>query len=201
MSSSLKSITQQLDGYDLSSDHHEIVYDLVCSAYELGKKDSLNGFYKFPIPSPDNDFDDFDERYKLLEGRTVRFVHPDYGYLETILLFNTNEYGLKYSSILSWIDEGVDEALWCAANGSNRQESGWTAYVSVDLSSFPKTQKTLASALTPGTFFIGRIKDEELYFMVMEGYLGMVCIPVGVDEEFSPEVVEVVKIIAKDLDK
>lgn len=204
MSSSLKSLTQQLDGYDLSADHHEIVYGLLCKAYELGKKSKVEeGFYKFPVPPKNKDFDgfdDFDERYLLLEGKTLRLVHEKYGYVETTMTFNKNENGLKYSNVLAWVSEDDDNIVWEAAEASTEDDSGWTAYVNIDLTRYVKRCKMLASTLGTGTLFLGRINGVTRNLLTTSKYTSsMICVPIGSSVGYSPEDVEVVEVLASNI--
>lgn len=198
MSSSLKNLEQQLYGYDLSAENNELVYDLVCEAYELGKKSKVEeGFYEFPVPSPGNDFEDFDERYLLLEGKTLRLVHEKYGTLETTMTFTGNEYGLKYSNILAWVREDDDDVVWTALELSSSEDSGWKAYVDVDITRYVKKYKKLASTLEPGTLFLGKVDGVTRNLLTTSKYtLTMTCVPIGDGTAYAPKDVEVVEVLA-----
>lgn len=169
--------------------------------YELtldeDETDSLGDFYEFPVPSPGNDFEDFDERYLLLEGKTLRLVHEKYGYVETTMTFNENENGLKYSNILSWVREDEDDVVWTALELSSSEDSGWKAYVSVDIASVPNQEKTLASTLEPGTLFLGKVDGFTRNLLTTSMYTSsMTCVPIGDGNGYDPKYVEVVEVLA-----
>lgn len=169
--------------------------------YELtldeDETDSLGDFYEFPVPSPGNDFEDFDERYLLLEGKTLRLVHEKYGTLETTMTFNKNEYGLKYSNILSWLREDEDDTVWTALELSSSEDSGWKAYVDVDITRYVKKFKKLASTLEPGTLFLGKVDGVTRNLLTTSKYTpSMTCVPIGDNTGYDPKDVEVVEVLA-----
>lgn len=114
------------------------------------------------------------------------------------MTLNKNEYGLKYSNVLSWISEDADNVLWEAADASTEDGSGWEAYVDIDLTIIPKqAKKRDASTLESGTLFLGNVNGVTRNLLTTSKYTSnMICVPIGNITGYAPEDVEVIEVLA-----
>lgn len=172
MSSSLKSITQQLD--------------------------SFNGFHKFPVPGVGNNLEVNDERYNALEGAIAKVVYPELGTL-TFKLHKGDGLYEDLSSIFAWVED-TDPVLHEALEKASYGDKHWEIYVNVDITCIPENNKTLASSLETGTLFLGKINGVTRSLFTTTKYTShMICIPIGNSMGYDPKDVEVLEIFAENV--
>lgn len=205
MKQELQALYSSIKSYETVSS--QMLEKLLERVHELLLDEDVTGtnifedFYEFPLPSDDNDLDDWDERYLHLEGKTLLLVNERVGTLKTTMTRHVDTFNRKNSSLTTWIGENDDDVVWTAANEISLGDPYWKAYVDIDITSLPKNiRKNTASTLALGTVFFGKVDGvEQNMFMTLKGTDYRMCVALRDGKSYSPEDVDVIRVITVDM--